>query len=81
MLTNDKVLICKLFLKQFNSVFSTPNACKVVIGSIAFFNNTNSSQPQLNIIIINEATITEAISEISGTSACGPDGMQTEVNL
>ena len=77
LLTNDKVSICKLFLKQFNSVFSTPNACKVVIDPIAFFNNINSSQPQLNTIIINETTITEAISEISGTSACGPDGMQT----
>ena len=30
----------------------------------------------MNTITINEATITEAISEISGTSACGPDGMQ-----
>ena len=34
------------------------------------------TQPQLNTIIINKATITEAISEISGTSACGPYGMQ-----
>ena len=30
----------------------------------------------MNTIIINEATIIEAISEISATSACGPDGMQ-----
>ena len=70
LLTNDKVSICKLFLNQFNNVFSTPNASKV-----AFFNNT-SYQPQLNTIIINEATITEAISKISGTSFCGPNGMQ-----
>ena len=76
MLTNDKVSICKLFLKQFNNVFSTPNACNVVIDPIAFFNNINSSQTQINTIIIKEATITEAISETSGTSACGPDRMQ-----
>ena len=56
-------------------MFSTQNASKVVIDPIAFF-NTNSSQLQLDTIIINEATITEVISEISGTSACGPDGMQ-----
>ena len=30
----------------------------------------------MNTIIINEATIIEAISEISATSACGHDGMQ-----
>ena len=76
LLINDKDSICKLFLKQFNSVFSKPNANKIVHDSVAFFNDIDSSQPHMNTITINEATITEAISEISGTSACGPDGMQ-----
>ena len=57
-------------------MFSKPNANKIVHDSVAFFNNIDSSQPHMNTITINEATITEAISEISGTSACGPDGMQ-----
>ena len=65
-------------LKQFNnnSVFSRPNASTIVQDPVAFFNDIDSYQPHMNTIIINEATIIEAISEISATSACGPDGMQ-----
>ena len=47
LLTNDKVSICKRFLKQFNSVFSTPNACKVVIDPIAF--STTQTVPSHNL--------------------------------
>ena len=47
LLINDKDSICKLFLKQFNSVFSKPNASKIVHDSVAFFNDIDSSQPHI----------------------------------
>ena len=36
-LTNDKKLICKLLLEQFNSAFSIPLSNKVVTDPVSFF--------------------------------------------
>ena len=38
-LTNDKKLICKLLLEQFNSAFSIPLSNKVVTDPVSFLCN------------------------------------------
>ena len=43
---------------------------KIVHDSVAFFNDIDSSQPHMNTITINEATITEAISKYFLWRAC-----------
>ena len=41
-LTNDKKLICKLLLEQFNSAFSIPLSNKVVTDPVSFFAISNA---------------------------------------
>ena len=79
-LTNDKKLICKLLLEQFNSAFSIPLSNKVVIDPVSFFAISNAcykkSEVLLTSINFSEQMIIDAISEISASSAPGPDGIQ-----
>ena len=79
-LTNDKKLICKLLLEQFNSAFSIPLSHKVVTDPVSFFAISNAcykkSEVLLTSINFSEQMIIDAISEISASSAPGPDGIQ-----
>ena len=79
-LTNDKKLICKLLLEQFNSSFSIPLSDKVVSDPVSFFAVSNAcykkSEVLLTSINFSEQMIIDAISEISASSAPGPDGIQ-----
>ena len=79
-LTNDKKLICKLLLEQFNSAFSIPLSDKVVTDPVSFFAVSNAcykkSEVLLTSINFSEQMIIDAISEISASSAPGPDGIQ-----
>ena len=79
-LTNDKKLICKLLLEQFNSAFSIPLSNKVVTDPVSFFAISNAcykkSEVLLTSINFSEQMIIDAISEISASSAPGPDGIQ-----
>ena len=76
-LTNDKKLICKLLLEQFNSVFSIPLSNKVVTDPVSFFAISNACYKKSEVLLTNinfsEQMIIDAISEIS---APGPDGIQ-----
>ena len=80
-LTNDKKLICKLLLEveQFNSAFSIPLSNKVVTDPVSFFAVSNAcykkSEVLLTSINFSEQLIIDAISEISASSAPGPDGI------
>ena len=78
-LTNDKKLICKLLLEQFNSAFSIPLSDKVVTDPVSFFAVSNAcykkSEVLLTSINFSEQMIIDAISEISASSAPGPDGI------
>ena len=79
-LTNDKKLICKLLLEQFNSAFSIPLSNKVVTDPVSFFVVSNAcyneSELLLTSINFSEQIIIYALSEISACSAPGPDGIQ-----
>ena len=78
--TNDKKLICKLLLEQFNSAFSIPLSNKVVTDPVSFFAISNAcykkSEVLLTSINFSEQMIIDAISEISASSSPGPDGIQ-----
>ena len=82
-LTNDKKLICKLLLEQFNSAFSIPLSNKVVTDPVSFFAISNAcykkSEVLLTSINFSEQMIIDAISEIYASSAPGPDGIQASI--
>ena len=67
-LTNDKKIICKLLLEQFNSAFSIPLSNKVVTDPVSFFAVSNAcykkSEVLLTSINFSEQMIIDAISEI-----------------
>ena len=76
-LTNDKNLICKLLLEQFNSAFSIPLSNKVVTDPVSLFAVSNvcymKSEVLLTSINFSEQMIIDAIS---ASSAPGPNGIQ-----
>jgi len=81
-LSDDRHIICKLLLDQFSSVFSTPDPNRVVSDPDIFFSldgTVSLTGVQLTTISITEATITDAIREISISSAPGPDGLQASL--
>ena len=67
-LTNDKKLICKLLLEQFNGAFSIPLSDKVVTDPVSFFAVSNAcykkSEALPTSINFSEQMIIDAISEI-----------------
>ena len=79
-LTNYKKNICKLLLEQFNSAFSIPLSDKLVTDPVSFFVVSNAcykkSEVLLTSINFSKQMIIDAISEISASSAPGPDGIQ-----
>lgn len=80
-MTSDKQLICFQLLEQFNSVFSVALPDKIVTNPIDFFSETNDNELEslMTDITINEQIIIDAITEISISSAPGPDGIQASL--
>ena len=80
-LTNDKNLFVNYYLNSLiNSAFSIPLSNKVVTDPVSFFAIYNAcykkSEVLLTSINFSEQMIIDAISEISASSAPGPDGIQ-----
>ena len=76
--TDDKFLMCKLLVDQFNSVFTTPDQSKIVIDPELFFSvdvNSVNESPHLSTIVFTEEIVLLAIKELSHNSAAGPDGI------
>ena len=76
--TDDKFLMCKLLVDQFNSVFTTPDQSKIVIDPELFFSvdvNSVNESPHLSTIVFTEEIVWLAIKELSHNSAAGPDGI------
>ena len=77
--TNDKKCICKLLLEQFNSAFSIPLSNKVGTDPVSFFAVSNACYKKPEVLLtsfnFSEQMIIDDISEISASSAPGPDGI------
>ena len=76
--TDDKFLMCKLLVDQFNSVFTTPDQSKIVIDPELFFSVDEKSaieSPHLSSIVFTDEIVLSAIKELSHNSAAGPDGI------
>ena len=85
LLTSDKLEMCTILLKQFNSVCTTPLQNKQVTDPESFFSvESLTSQDdevfRTNIIII-ESLIIDSIKELSSNSAAGPDGIPASLLL
>ena len=83
-LISNKYEICCLLLDQFNSVFTKPNPHMIVTNPFSFFFHTQSSMNEgydlyLTNIVIYEKIISEAIHELSTSSAAGPDGIPSSL--
>ena len=76
--TDDKFLMCKLLVDQFNSVFTIPDQSKIVIDPEVFFSVDEESaieSPHLSNIVFTDEIVLLAIKELSHNSAAGPDGI------
>ena len=74
-----KNLFVNYYLNSFNSAFSIPLSDKDVTDPVSFFVVSNAcykkSEVLLTSINFSEKMIIDAISEISASSAPGPDGI------
>ena len=63
--TDDKFLMCKLLVDQFNSVFTTPDQSKIVIDPELFFSvdeNSVNESPHLSTIVFTDEIVLLAIN-------------------
>ena len=82
--TDDKFLICKLLVDQFNSVFTIPDQSKIVINPELFFSVDEKSaieSPHLSSIVFTDEIVLLAIKELSHNSAAGPDGIPAYIYI
>ena len=66
--TDDKFLMRKLLVDQFNSVFTTPDQSKIVIDPELFFSVDEKSaieSPHLSSIVFTDEIVLLAIKELS----------------
>ena len=65
--------------KQYKSVFTTPDPSNIFNDPKMFFQNddTDTNDEKLNIIIVNETLVREAVDKLSPKAAPGPDGISS----
>ena len=64
---------------QYESVFSTPKADKVVLDPESFFSDSPAEHPHLTDVNFTREDLEEACKEISPVSAAGPDGLPAKL--
>jgi len=78
-LSSEPYEMCCSLIRQFNSVFTSPNPEKIVTDPESFFSCQSIAAEHAHLymtdIVISEQTIMEAIGELSAHSAAGPDGV------
>ena len=80
-LTDDTYERCCLLANQINSVFTKPKHTSVIKDPITFFlsHTTHENNLFLTDITLSDSIFTEAIKELSQSSAGGPDGIHTSL--